>query len=94
MPRCKSNLRCSRHGYLHLSIRPSSGLRPPSPGEKGIVRRTPLLPPGEGGRRPDEGRLITARSCVRRTSSCVDTNELEGEALAAAVTATVPIAWL
>ena len=81
--------RGGRHWYLHISDRPSSGLRPPSPGGRRGSHRTspspapagegdhtapPLLPAGEGGRRPDEGRLITARSCIRRTSSCVDTN--------------------
>src|SRR2546423_15582702 len=49
-----------------LMTRPSPGLRPPSPGGRGIsaevsARRRlveSLLPPGEGARRADEGRVI------------------------------------
>src|SRR2546423_2549760 len=52
-----------------LMTRPSPGLRPPSPGGRGIsaevwARRRLieiLLPPGEGARSADEGRAILSR---------------------------------
>src|SRR5437762_13552284 len=53
-----------------LMTRPSPGLRPPSPGGRGISAEVSariiliesLLPPGEGARSADEGRVISSES--------------------------------